>query len=95
MDRQLRADICNEVKASIAESMEVYKERWVSAETLRQHCEIFTKAWMKHYGKYLPRTQAIVTLQNGEQKATKWVYPLHKILAMLENGKIKQLISYQ
>ena len=91
MDKQLRKEICSEVRASVEQAMETYQERWVTGDTLQQHIEVFTKAWLKAYGKSLPRTQAAVTLSDGSTKRTMWVYPLHRIQRMIENGQIKQL----
>ena len=91
MDKQLRNEITSQVSQVVADAMEVYGERWVSGDTLQQHCEIFTKAWLKAYGSSLPRTQAAVTLKDGSVKHTKWIYPLHRIVKMIENGQIKHL----
>ena len=91
MDRQLRNEIVSNVRKIVADAMEMYKERWVSGETLQQHCEIFTRSWLKAYGSSLPRTQAAVQVKDGSVKRTKWIYPLHRIIRMVENGEIKQL----
>lgn len=91
MDSLLRKEITSQVSQVVADAMEVYGERWVSGDTLQQHCEIFTRSWLKAYGKCLPRTQAAVQLEDGSVKRTKWIYPLHKIIKMVENGQIKQL----
>lgn len=92
MDKLLRNEITSQVSQVVADAMEVYGERWVCDETLQQHCEIFTKTWLKAYGSSLPRTQAAVKLADGSVKYTKkWIYPLHRIMKMIENGQIKQL----
>lgn len=91
MDRLLRKEICQEVKNSLQVAMETYQERWVTADTLQKHIEIFTKPWLKAYGKYLPRTHATVTLPDGTIKRTKWIYPLHRLTRMVETGDIKKL----
>jgi hypothetical protein len=91
MDSLLRKEITSQVSQVVADTMEVYGERWVSGDTLQQHCEIFTRSWLKAYGKCLPRTQAAVQLEDGSVKRTKWIYPLHKIQKMINDGQIKYL----
>lgn len=92
MDSLLRKEITSQVSKVVADAMEVYEERWVFGETLQQHCEIFTSAWLKSYGSSLPRTQGAVKLADGSIKCTKrWIYPLHRIMKMISDGQIKQL----
>ena len=91
MDSLLRKEITSQVSQVVADAMEVYGERWVSGDTLQQHCEIFTRSWLKAYGKCLPRTQAAVQLEDGSVTRTKWIYPLHKIQKMINDGQIKHL----
>lgn len=91
MDRLLRAEIVAEVKRSVAESMEVYDEVWLTADKLGERFGMFTKGWMKMYASTLPRTQAIVKDGDGEPHRSSWVYPAHKIARMVAEGGIKQL----
>lgn len=96
MDKLLRAEIVNTVNQTIREMMEIYGEKWLTADQLIDNFGCFTKGWLKAYGYTLPRTQAIVTDENGEQHRTSWVYPMHKINRMILDGRIKSLdISQQ
>lgn len=96
MDKVLRAEIVNTVNQTIREMMEIYGEKWLTADQLIDNFGCFTKGWLKAYGYTLPRTQAIVTDENGEQHRTSWVYPMHKINRMILDGRIKSLdISQQ
>ena len=91
MDKLLRAEIVNTVTQTIREMMEIYGEKWLTADQLIDNFGCFTKGWLKAYGYTLPRTQAIVTDENGEQHRTSWVYPLHKINRMVTDGRIKNI----
>ena len=91
MDKLLRAEIVNTVNKTIQEMMEMYGERWLTGEQLIEQFGMFTKGWLKAYGYTLPRTQAVVTDENGEQHRTSWVYPMHKINHMIQDGRIKNL----
>ena len=47
MDRVLRAQVVNEVRAALAAIMEEYDERWVTAEELVKQFQMFTPGWME------------------------------------------------
>lgn len=91
MDRQLRAEIVNTVNKTIREMMEQYNEKWLTGDQLCEQFGCFTKGWLKNYGYTLPRTQGVVTDENGEQHRTSWIYPLHRINRMIMDGTIKEL----
>lgn len=91
MDRQLRAEIVAEIRKSVAESMEMYDEVWLTGDKLGEKFGMFTKGWLKMYGQSLPRTQAIVSGEDGQQHRSSWVYPVHKIARMIHEGSIKGL----
>lgn len=74
-----------DVLARVAERvMQGYAEQWVSAATLAQHIEIFTPRWLERNGSKLPRIQP---MEGG-----KYMYPLHKIQKMMQDGSIKELL---
>lgn len=88
IDKNTRLEIADVVRRSIAEAYTIYNEVWVTGDELCKHIGCFKKDWLKNYGSALPRTQAIV---DGEEHKTSWVYPLHKIQAMMADGRIKNL----
>lgn len=73
------------ILAKVAENvMQGYNEKWVGAKTLCEHIETFTPRWLEDHGKALPRIQPV---ENGA-----YLYPLHKILKMMEDGSIRELL---
>ena len=90
MDRLLRAEIVAEVKRSMAEALEVANERWLSGDELCAQFGMFNRAWLKTYGKFLPRQRAEVT-EDGKTTVTRWAYPQHKIARMIAENTIKNL----
>jgi hypothetical protein len=90
MDRILRAQIVAEVKQSMMNALEVANERWLTASELCEQFQMFTPAWLKSYGKLLPRTRAEVATKQGI-KGSRWAYPQHKIARMIAEGSIKNL----
>ena len=91
IDKQTRDALTRVVQGTIEAKMEVYDEVWVSGAELGKRIGCFTKGWMKKYAISLPRTQARVVDQNNIEHWTGWVYPLHKIQAMMMDGRIKEL----
>lgn len=88
MDKMLRAEIIGEVRKAMAESLELYGERWVTGQELCEQIACFTKSWLRMYGHTLPRQQVVVTEPNGEDHKTGWCYPLHRIMRMFESGQL-------
>ena len=91
MDKVLRSEIVAEVKRSMAEVSEMYKEEWLTGEKLGERFGMFNRGWLKAYGHLLPRTQAIVTTADNREHRSSWVYPAHKIARMISEGSIKNL----
>ena len=91
MDKVLRSEIVAEVKRSMAEVSEMYKEEWLTGEKLGERFQLFNKGWLKAYGHLLPRTQAIVKTADNREHRSSWVYPAHKIARMIANNELKRL----
>ena len=91
MDKMLRIEVVNELRAVMTDVLECSKEQWVTADQLSAQISCFSKSWLKDYGRTLPRTRAIVTDANGVAHISAWTYPLHRIQRMLRNNDIKSL----
>ena len=91
MDRQLRAEIVATVKRSLQEAMETYDERWLTDEQICEYIGVMSKRWLRDHGDILPRTRMEWTDSKGGKHASSWLYPLHKIQAMIADGRIKEL----
>ena len=59
---------------------------------LCQHVEVLTPEWLKRNGSCFNRTRAEWTDTEGKKHQTSWVYPLHEIILMLQDGRIKELV---
>ena len=91
MDKTFRMELVNEVRLSVMRAMETYDERWLTDEQLSEHIGIMTKRWLREHGDMLPRTRVNWTDGNGQQHTSSWMYPLHRIQAMIEDGRINRL----
>ena len=92
MDKMLRAEIVAEVQKAMQESLEMYREQWVTDKELMKHVQCLNKTWFKTYGHTLPREQVVVTeVESGKPHYTSWCYPLHKIQRMLSTGELKNI----
>ena len=89
MDKMLRAEIVGEVRRAMQESLEMYREQWVTEKELMKHVQCLNKTWFKTYGHTLPREQVVVT--DDKPHRTGWCYPLHRIQRMLQSGELKTL----
>ena len=87
MDARLRA----EVVATVRKAMTTYNEKWVTADVLCQHVGTLTKRFLQDHGDLFNRTRVEWTDRSGQRHPQGWLYPLHEILEMVENGKIKEL----
>lgn len=88
----LEAKIIAAVAKVAKQHYEVYEERWVTAEDLCQHVGLMSERWLRENGYLLPRTPMGWKDKNGEEHTSKqYMYPLHRILAMVEDGRIKRL----
>lgn len=91
LDKKLKDAIFALVRSAIQNVMEAENEKWLSGEQLTEQFACFSKNWLKAYGHLLPRTQVVVTDENGGQVRSHWCYPLHKIQRMVQDGSIKNL----
>lgn len=79
------------VLAIIRKAMRTYCEKWVTAEVLCEHVCTLTPRFLRDHGTIFNRTQVIWTDKNGVEHQQGWLYPLHEILEMVEDGRIKEL----
>lgn len=91
MDRQLKAEIVATVKRSVEKAMEVYNEVWLTDDLLADHISLMTKRWLRDHGDMLPRTPIEWTDKKGAKHSSSYLYPLHRIQAMMNDGRIKEL----
>ena len=91
MEKQLRVEIVAEVKRSVEKAMEVYNEVWLTDDLLVDHISVMTKRWLRDHGDMLPRTPIEWTDKKGAKHSSSYLYPLHKIQAMMDDGRIKEL----
>lgn len=89
MDQKLR----QEIVAEFRKAMEGLQERWVTAETLCQHVETLKPRWLEKNGSCFNRTRVEYTDKDGKRHQDgKWLYPLNEIMAMVQDGRIKELV---
>jgi len=91
MDKAFRMELVNEVRLSVMRAMETYDERWLTDDQLVEHIGIMTKRWLREHGDMLPRTRVNWVDDKGQQHTSSWMYPLHRIQAMIEDGRISRL----
>ena len=91
IDKAFRMELVNEVRLSVMRAMETYDERWLTDDQLAEHIGIMTKRWLREHGDMLPRTRVNWTDGKGQQHTSSWMYPLHRIQAMIEDGRISRL----
>lgn len=87
MDQRLR----QEIVAEFRRQMEGLQERWVTAETLAQHVETLRPRWLERNGHVFNRTRVEWTDDDGHH-TQQWLYPLNEIMAMVQDGRIKELV---
>ena len=88
MDKLLRREMIQEFRRS----MEGLNERYVTAETLSKHIETLSPQWLKHNGSCFNRTKVMWTDKEGvRHEKGPWLYPLHEIMGMMKDGRIKLL----
>jgi hypothetical protein len=90
MDKQTKTEIKAVVREAIAEAMEVYEERWLTDTQMEQYVSVMTQRWLRDHGDMLPRTPICWTDKKGSHTSS-YLYPLHKIQAMIADGRIKEL----
>lgn len=91
MEKQLRVEIVAEVKRSVEKAMEVYNEVWLTDDLLADHISLMTKRWLRDHGDMLPRTPIEWKDKKGAKHSSSYLYPLHRIQAMMNDGRIKEL----
>lgn len=79
------------IEKAITNIMNRYCEKWVTGEVLCEHVGCFTPRWLKDHGQMLGRTRAEWVDKDGVEHKMTYIYPLHKILEMVEDGRIKEL----
>lgn len=91
-DKLTREAIAQAVSKAINERMEVYTERWLTADEVCQTFGMLSPDWLKRYGHKLPRERMEVTdSKTGKVTASRWAYPLHRLerfFAEHENKRI-------
>ena len=93
MDRMLRAEIIATVRATMQEVLEGADEVWLKPKQLLEQFGMLSQEWLDRNGELLPREYASVVLPDGEEKCTRWAYPMHKINRMIQEGKLKGLLK--
>jgi len=91
MDKLTEAKMIAACERAIREAMECYQERWLTDREMSQYVSVMTKRWLREHGDMLPRTPIEWTDLQGKRHATSYLYPLHKIQAMIADGRIKEL----
>ena len=90
MNKQTKVEIKAVVRDAIREAMECYEERWLTDREMSQYVSVMTQRWIRDHGDMLPRTQIEYTDATGRHSSS-WLYPLHRIQAMMADGRIKEL----
>ena len=93
MDRMLRAEIIATVRHTMQEVLEGADEVWLKPKQLLEQIGMFSQECLDNNGHLLPREYASVVLPDGEEKCTRWAYPMHKINRMIQEGKLKGLVK--
>ena len=91
MDKQTKVEIKVVVRDAIREAMECYEERWLTDREMSQYISVMTQRWLRDHGEMLPRTPIEWTDKRGARHTTSYLYPLHRIQAMMTDGRIKEL----
>ena len=91
MDKQTKVEIKVVVRDAIREAMECYEERWLTDREMSQYISVMTQRWLREHGDMLPRTPIEWEDTNGARHTTSYLYPLHRIQAMMADGRIKEL----
>ena len=91
MDKQTKVEIKVVVRDAIREAMECYEERWLTDREMSQYISVLTQRWLRDHGDILPRTPIEWTDKQGARHTTSYLYPLHRIQAMMADGRIKEL----
>jgi hypothetical protein len=91
MNKEELAEVKGVVRRALEESMEMYQEQWVNAETLCKECQMFTRDWLSKYGEVLGAQRARVMVDGKWVETKGMAYPLHRIKKMIHSGEIRRL----
>ena len=91
MDKQTKTEMKVVIRETIQEAMEVYEERWLTDREMSQYVSVMTKRWLQDHGEMLPRSPICWKDKKGIIHTSSYLYPLHRIQAMIADGRIKQL----
>ena len=91
MDKQTKVEIKVVVRDAIREAMECYQERWLTDREMSQYVSVMTQRWLREHGEMLPRTPICWKDKKGIIHTSSYLYPLHRIQAMMADGRIKEL----
>lgn len=83
MERRLRIQIVNEVKAALAQYLEGAGETYITGKELSQQFQMFSPDWLKRNGERLPSCVIPGSNRRG--------YPRNKIARMIADGSIKEI----
>ena len=87
IDERTRQQVAAAVSQELRTIMLGYQEEWVTEGELRKRIQMFTPAFMKHNGKFLPQASATYQDNNGVHE-TRTVYGLHAIQQMIANNDL-------
>ena len=91
MDKQTKVEIKAVVREAIAEAMEIYEERWLTDVQIGEYIGVMTQRWLRDHGDMLPRSPIEWTDRKGVRHTSSYLDPLHRIQAMIADGRIKEL----
>lgn len=92
LDKDTRAAICQAVRQATAEAQEIYNEEWLTADQLSATVPLFTREWIRRYGKMLPRECVRFRTPDGVEHRANWCYPKNQILRMIREGAFRDLV---
>lgn len=96
LDKLTREAIAASVMKATREANELYDEVWLTGKQLSEQVGFFKKEWLKRYGDALGRIgcrkEVRVKDRNGVIHRTGWCYPKKKILRMIADGEMDELL---
>lgn len=75
----------------VRRAMMNYSEKWVTDKKLCEHVGTLTPRFLRDHGEMFNRTRVEWKDKNGVVHYQSWLYPLHEILEMVKDGRIKEL----
>ena len=93
LDKMTREAIAAAVGKNVREAMEMYEEKWLTADELCKQFGMFTKDWLRRYGYKVPRERLEVTdEETGETRGSHWAYPMHRIQRWIQEREHKNIM---